>query len=180
MVHALINIIRETSDLPTVDAVAAHANVSKRTVFRLFEDLASLNTAMVDVTRKDTLSKFPPPTPEGSIEERIRMLIEHRVAIYEYIMPIRRVAERLRDTHPDIARTLDSDRRGLHTHINMMFGDYVQRFGDDAAERLDGIELATSWYSWRSLRLEQGCPVDRAKRIVERTVRHLLGVEKLN
>lgn len=173
MVHALLALIYETGDLPGVEAVAERAHVSKRTVFRLFQDVAALHGAVVEIQREEVLRRFPPPMPEGtSLTDRIRLVVQHRADMYEHVMPIRRVAERLRYTVPAISETLASDRLSFRSHVELMFFEDVRVFGREAGDRLHGIELATSWTAWRALRHDQGCSVDRAKRITSNVVRH--------
>lgn len=172
VVDALLTLIHERGDLPGVDAIASRAEVSKRTVFRLFEDLSSLHVAAVELKRTEVMAQFPPPFPSTEpIDERIRQIVDHRASVYEGVMAVRRVAERLRDKVEPIAIALQGDRKAFRVHIDMVFAQHLRdTFGDEADERLHGVEVATSWNTWHTLRNEQGCSVELARNVVMRMV----------
>ena len=94
VVRALLALIRETGEVPTAEVLAQRAQVSRRSVFRLFDDRASLLRATFDFMYRELLEQFPfPGLSNLPIEERVVRLVDHLASIYEYITPVRRVSD---------------------------------------------------------------------------------------
>ena len=176
VVRALLELIRERGEVPSSVEVAKRASVSKRTVFRLFEDMDSLHHAAVQHQRAEVLRRFPPPmSQEGSIEERITALVTHRSLVYEHIMPLRKVAESLKPVSSAVAETLADDRDGFRAHVELLFASDLRGLdAADADDCLHAVELMTSWHAWRALREDQGCSEGAATRVLEAGLRRLL------
>src|SRR5262245_32726547 len=110
VVEAILDLIREGDDNPSVNAVAERSGVSVRSVFRHFDDLETLHTAAIEVHVGQVWPLFELDVPDGPVDGRIAVLVEQRAALFEEIAPIRRVGERLRRTSPAIDSTLAKTR----------------------------------------------------------------------
>jgi len=171
----MLDLMRETGELPTVDAVAARAGVSRRSVFRLFKDTESLIRRASEIQRAEVFERFMPPPPVvGTLQERAAALMAFRVPIYEFVMPTRRIAERRRSRQPGIDRQLAQTRAEFRKQIEVVFGSDLPAEASERADVLDALELAASWGAWRILRDEQGCTVERAQRTTVSTLIALL------
>lgn len=176
VIRAMLDLMRETGEVPSVEAVADRADVSRRSVFRFFANRELLLRATIDLMSAEVRERFPMPEPShGPIAERIARFVEHRVAYYEFITPVRRIAERMKDTAAPVREAQACARTTEREHIGVYFSDLAPQ---DAAERerwIDSIQLVASWNAWAALRLDSGRPVDAARAVVERSLRAIVG-----
>ena len=167
---AMFELIRETGEVPTAQEVALRANLSRRTVFRLFEDLEDVQRAAMEMQRAEVMRRFPAPRGADSVDARIDALVDHRSALYEYIMPLRRVAERLKHRNRLIRESQAKNRLLARAHLQALFADDLPT---DAVERetlLDALLIATAWSAWAHLRCDHDFSVERSKAAMRRLV----------
>ncbi len=170
---AMLELIRETGEVPTADAIAERAGLSRRTVFRLFEDLDDLRRSAVARQREEVWRRFPPPAPSGERDADVEALVAHRAAVYEFIAPVRRVADRLEPQAVFLdARALA--RQAHRLHVELMIGPYLPIGAVDRRDHLDAAAVATSWQAWRALRDELGHDAAHAERVTRVSVLALL------
>lgn len=175
VVRAVLQVVRETGRMPPVAEVAERAGVSRRTVFRLFDDMESLHVAATAVQRAEVMRRFPPPFPLGQpLEERIGLLVEHRAAVYEFIRPLRRVAENFRDESPFVRKDFEQSHAELTTHASLMVGDALPPRDPDRERAVHALGLVTGFGAWRCLREDDGLSVDDAKATTRFAVEGLL------
>ncbi len=170
---AMFDLIRETGEVPTAKEVADRAKLSRRTVFRLFEDLEDVQRAAMEMQRAEVMRRFPPPTGGATRDARIEALVEHRTAIYEYIMPLRRVAERLKHRNALVRESQAKNRKLARAHLQGLFARDLPA-GADRDEVLDALLAATAWSAWAHLRDDHGFDVERSKAAMRRMVAALL------
>jgi TetR/AcrR family transcriptional regulator, regulator of autoinduction and epiphytic fitness len=144
---------------PSLPEVAARAGVSLRSVHNHFDDAEALRA---DVARRQWERFASYTKPVASIAE----LVDARAALYEGVTPVRRAALLSVHESPTIARNLARFDRILRTQLAALFADL-------APDRLDAIELLTSWDAWNRLRTAQGCSVAGARRILTDSIRTL-------
>ena len=177
IVDAMLALLREGNPRPGARDIAARAGVSLRSVFRHFEDLDGLFTAVAARQAERTGQLFDLHVPAGSLDERIAALVEQRARLFEEIAPMRRAALRLAPFHHPIRRRLAESNAVLRRHIGELFA--AELSGLSAAERRDSLEAldaATSWGFWEALRSDQKLSVERAKRVTATTVRSLVEI----
>lgn len=176
IVKAALALVRETGVAPSGDEIAERAGLSRRTVFRLFHDMESLNAAATEHQQAEVVRRFPPPMDaDRPLDQRIAAVVKHRAGVYELIMPMRRVAESMRHESPSVARNLEATRDGFRMHLEFIFGDALTGLASSELEAvLQTLELITSWHGWRALRDDQKCSAKKAARVMETGVRRLL------
>jgi AcrR family transcriptional regulator len=171
IVIAMVDLIRETGEVPTPEVIAERAGVSRRTVFRLFDDLEGLRATVTNHLRQQVATRFPAPEPTGQgFDEKVEALVEHRAKVYEFIAPYRRLADSLERSHPAVAAGLAQGRKGFRMHLEWLLGEHVEPHDQ---ERWHALELVTSWPVWRALREDQHCSAGMAKRILRDLVKRI-------
>ena len=171
VVVAMVDLIRETGEVPTPEVIAERAGVSRRTVFRLFDDLEGLRAAVTNHVRQQVVTRFPAPIPSGrGVHEEVAALVDHRAKVYEFITPYRRLADSLKRSQPAVAAGLAEGRKALRMHLEWLLGEHME---PQDQERWHALELVTSWPTWRALREDQHCSVAMAKRILRDLVERI-------
>lgn len=176
VVRAVLKVARETGQIPTMTKLAALAGVSRRTVFRLFDDMEALHMAANAVQRLEVVTRFPPPFPMGQpLSERIELLVDHRASVYEYIRPLRRIAEGLRDESEAVRTDLERSHAELRMHAALLLHDGLPTAGPERETTIHALGLVTSFQAWRSLREDDHLSEDDARAVMLLSVTRLAG-----
>jgi len=174
--QAVLSIVKQQGGgpVPGASEVAARAGVSERTVFRHFADLDSLFLAAA-AHQRPVLVTYLAPVPDAvELDKRIAAIVKLRAKLYEEISPVRRVAVRLASAHPVMAETLNEAYRGARAQLAAVFAPELKRAGRSRAAVLEELDLLLSWGSWDTLRSQQNCSVDRARKLVTELVTGVL------
>src|SRR6187402_144896 len=101
-VDALLDLLNEGVVRPTAQQVAERSGVSLRSIFRIFDDVESLNAAACarQVTRVRHL--FVDVPAEGDLDSRIDQVVAINGRLYESIAPVRRAALRAAPESPAV------------------------------------------------------------------------------
>ena len=172
---AMFELIRETGEVPTAKEVADRAKLSRRTVFRLFEDLEDVQRAAMEMQRAEVMERFPPPIGGATRDARIDALVDHRAGLYEFIMPLRRVAERLKHRNTLIQQSQATSRVLSRAHLQGLFAKDLPADEASREQVVDALLMATAWSAWAHLRDDHGFGVERSRAAMRRTVASLLG-----
>ena len=108
-VDALLDLLNEGVVRPTAQQVAERSGVSLRSIFRIFDDVESLNAAACarQVTRVRHL--FVDVPADGTLDTRIDQFVTINGRLYESIAPVRRAALRIA---PESVAVQDTLARG--------------------------------------------------------------------
>jgi TetR/AcrR family transcriptional regulator, regulator of autoinduction and epiphytic fitness len=175
VVDAILELLNEGVDRPSVAEIAERAGVSPRSIFRYFDDLESLFAAAIERHLERIRPLFVVPAAHGDTSDRVRSLVRKRADFYEAITPVRRTAERLRERSSVIEYRIERAHETLRQQLVDLFAAELNALDPaEAREVLDGIDLATSWRAWHTMRTEQGCSRRRASAVTERIVLALL------
>lgn len=174
VVDAWLQIMRESGAQPSAQAVAERAEVSLRTVFRLFEDVDTLFAAAVAHQVQRVGGLFAPLDPSGTVPERIVALATRRAELFEEIAPVRRLALSRYD-HATIGEWLQRSHDELRGQLTTLFAVELNELPPSqrpiVVEAIDG---ATGWPVWDALRREQSLDVPTAIDVVVHTLTRLL------
>lgn len=167
VVTAMVEYIRTHGEVPPADVLAELASVSRRSVFRLFEDRADLLRATSDYAYRRLTEEIAVPDLSKATSEAIPfLLVDYFAQVFEFIAPFRRVAERanagkaLIEAERARMKNLFQDRvRGALSALlpaGVLTSPIVQ----------DSIRLVLSWKAWDHLRSEGKCSVEHAKSVM--------------
>jgi AcrR family transcriptional regulator len=174
--RALLDLVRETRQMPTMDAVADRANVSRRSVFRHFADTNELIVAATQLQRDEVFARFHSRDISSLPEPELITAVAQRLGrLWEYISPVRDVARSMRAQNPVIDRMLREDEVTHRNYLNTVFSTSLSLAAEADRELfLRSMVLASSWPTWIGMRRDQQLTVVEARRVMEHTLRSLL------
>jgi AcrR family transcriptional regulator len=174
--RALLDLVRETRQMPTMDAVADRANVSRRSVFRHFADTNELIIAATQLQREEVFARFHSRDISSLPEPELITAVAQRLGrLWEYISPVRDVARSMRALNPVIDRMLREDEGTHRNYLNTVFSTSLNQAAEADRELfLRSMVLASSWPTWIGMRRDQQLTVVEARRVMEHTLRSLL------
>ncbi len=122
VVDALLDLFAEGNLRPGADEIAARSGVSRRSVFRYFDDLDSLDRVAIErqVTRVGHLVELV-DVGAGLLDERIDRLIAQRVRLFEEILPAGRVSRLRAPFEPVVAEELTRSRHLFRRQVELHF-----------------------------------------------------------
>lgn len=178
--RAMLDLVRETRAMPTMDTVADRANVSRRSVFRHYTDTSELLTAAFEMQRAEVFSRFKPRDLSDWAEpDRVRAFAQRAGRLYEYIAAVRSVAIHARDEHPVLDTLLREDDTIHRAFLTTVFGSALEPL--PKAERdllLSALISASAWTTWVALRRDQRLTVLEARRVIEHSILALLAAAR--
>lgn len=177
---AMLELVRETGQMPTTDSVADRAGVSRRSVFRHYADVSELLSAAYELQREDAFTRYPPRDPsQWSESERVQAFTERGTALYEYVSSVRRAAVHMSRDYPvlnDLMRDDDTLHRSL---IAKLFDSSFDKLNaTDRITFLNTMVAASSWSAWEAMRHEQGLDVEAARDVIRTTFNSVLAYAK--
>lgn len=175
VVDAILDLLVEGVTQPTAQMVADRSGISVRSIFRLFDDMASLYQAAAARQAERLVALLVPLAEDGPLTDRIAALVANRADVYEVITPVRRAGVRLADTSEPIARQL---RRAAVLFRRQVARTFRNELADAGPEMLDALDLATSWEAWDRLRTIQRLDTAAAADVLTITVTALLACEQ--
>jgi len=164
VVRALLSLVRERGEVPTAEVIAGRAHVSRRSVFRFFDDRESLLRAAVEFMHRDVLERFPIPDLGGfPVHDRVGRLVEHLAQVYEYITPVRLVSDNLKAGNDIIRREQSRAQAAYRRQIEVQFLDELPVDGPEREIVQDSLQLIASWNAWVFLRCDCKHSTERAR-----------------
>jgi AcrR family transcriptional regulator len=176
VVDALLALFREGQLNPSAAAVADRSGVSLRSVFRYFDDLDEMGRIAIQRHARDVEPMFAlPEIGEGSREERITRLVEHRVQLYDSVAAVVRASLLRAPFQPVIAAGLTARRGALRRQVDRQFAPELrtlparQRFAVSAA-----ADALTSFETLELLRTDRKLSKARAATVLRDSLDQLL------
>ena len=175
--EAILDLILETGDVPSIEAMAERSGVSRRSVFRFFNNKAELYSEMHNLMLQRVRSRFsfPVPDPERSLEETVRLWIDLRIQINEYIMPLRTLVEEKKRGSSLIQDLQKDARQSEQLFIHDLFAPHLHDHAEkEAVQRL--LLLNCSWNVWSVLRNDYGLSIEESRILLEKQIFTVLGI----
>jgi TetR/AcrR family transcriptional regulator of autoinduction and epiphytic fitness len=176
VVGALLDLFEEGDLRPTAAQIAQRAGVSLRSVFQHFESLETLFAAAADLQMERLAPLLVPIPTGGSFAGRLSMLVTRRARVLEAIAPVRRASLRVEPFSNEVRTRLELARARGRKEMERVFARELAAL--PPAERRDvaaALGAAASWSTWEHLRRHQGLSVERARKVLARTIAALLG-----
>ncbi len=177
VVDALLDLYEEGNASPGAQAVAARSGVSRRSLFRYFDDMDELCRAAITRHSERVSHLFEvKDLGEGDVEGRIDRLVEQRMNLFETIAPVRRIAQLRATSQPIIATELEKARAVQRRQLERQFANELDRLdASDRRETMAAADVLTSFESYDLLRRAQGLSLARASEAMRRGLRALIG-----
>jgi AcrR family transcriptional regulator len=158
VVDALLDLFAEGNLRPGADEIAERSGVSRRSVFRYFKDLETLDRVATErqIARVQHLLDVP-ALGSGPLQDRIARLVSQRVALFEAILPVARVSRLRAPYEPVVAEELARSRRVLRRQGERHFDHELKLLsGTHRVAMVSAIELLSSFESYELLRIGHG------------------------
>ena len=174
IVRAQVEHVQETGRLATADEIAERANVSQRSVYRIFGDKATLLREASNYVYRQLAERFPFPELSGLLlQERVYRVVDHLASIYEFITPMKRVLAKS-EIDPEVAlEERERVRARYLARIRDGFSDLVLP-EEPLPVRLRAFALIASWNAWEYLRSEAKLTVEGSKEVIAHTIAAVL------
>ncbi len=169
IVEALLELVAVAEEHPTASAIAKHAGVSRRTLFRHFEDLDSLARAALARQHRHIEETYAPPleSRDESLDTAVEKLTRYLVDVNEAVTPIRRLVQRSGANHRGIGEDLATVRLQRLQRIELLLRRFLPTDRDDRELRLRALDSLSDWSLWHSLRHDQGLPIEETQGVLE-------------
>lgn len=161
VVDAMLDLLRERGEQPSAQEIADRAGVSLRTVFRHHDDMETLLATALEHQMSRVRHYFAPVSAMT-----VEAFVDLRSELFEEIAGVRRAALRHDQTRVIQVGLADS-HRSLRDQAAAAFA--IEGMA------LDGVDMATSWGAWDTLRRDQGLEVEEAKAVMRHVVSRILG-----
>lgn len=178
VVESFLDLLVEGEPHPTARQVSERSGVSMRSIFRLFDDVEALHAAAITAQLYRVQHLIVDLDATGSLERRVKALVDSRAKLFEAISPVRRMAVRLAPKSRPIRADLALANDFFRTQVIELFADeFAARTVSHRRDTVDAVDATASWETWDRLRRVQGVSEHRARRIMLALVRGaLLGV----
>ena len=177
-IDALLDLLTEGVLRPTAQQVAERSGVSLRSIFRIFDDVETLHTEAAARQLERNRHLFVDVAPAGSLDERIGVVVDLHVRLYESVAHVRRAALRAAPESPALQRQLAGVRSWVRKEIDRVFAEDLVRC-DAAAGAAHGttlaaVELALSFEAWDQLTTAQSLERPAVRAVLVRILTALL------
>ena len=177
VVDALLDFYEEDNGSPGAQAIAERSGVSRRSLFRYFDNMDELCRAAIERHTDRVSHLFEIKNlGEGALQGRIDRLVEQRMRLFEAIAPVRRIAQLRAPSQPIIAAELGKMRAIQRRQLERHFTAELDRLdASDRRETLAAADVLTSFESFDLLRQAQGLSHARASEAMRRGLSALIG-----
>jgi len=155
VVDALLDLFAEGNLRPSADEIAARSGVSRRSVFRYFDDLDGLDRVAIErqIARVSHLVELA-GVGEGRLADRIERLVAQRLRLFEAILPVARVSRLRAPFEPVVADELARSRRLFRQQVQRHFAPELTQLAPGERNAVTGAaEVLCSFEGFELLRL---------------------------
>ena len=173
--EALLSLIDEGDLRPTAPRIAARAGVSLRLVFHHFKDLEAVFADAAKRQLGEVIPTLTLVTGEGPLPKRIESFVTERVRLLERVQTIWRAAQLQEPFSTEISRRMAMARSWMRDDVERVFARELGKLrGAERQEVAGALSVAGGMSLWTELRLHQDLPVDKARRVMARTLSRVL------
>ncbi|MFN2363940.1 MAG: TetR/AcrR family transcriptional regulator [Halarsenatibacteraceae bacterium] len=173
---AFLELVEEQKGLPTAREIANKAGLSRRSIFRYFDNIDELVISAYNYQIKLQQEKFPPPeVPKNERDsiEKAPELVDHLILIYEDTSSIRESLS-AQGLPTEVLQKINVLRsQSLRDRIEQHFQDYLNQL-EDKENTLYALEVSLSSDSWDYLRNSCGLSIKKAKQVLKGLLKTVL------
>jgi TetR/AcrR family transcriptional regulator, regulator of autoinduction and epiphytic fitness len=172
---AVLALLEEGDLNPSLESIAARAEVSERSIFAHFGRRESLlqTVSMRQGERIAALVRHLPDT--GPREDRLTAFVDQRARVLEFITPTRRAGRLVEHESTAIHRNIDAMRTVKRAEVERVFAIELDACPPGERRTLAAaLAAASAWNQWESLRAHQGLSASEAAEVMAETMGALL------
>ncbi len=158
VVDALLDLYGEGKVSPSPDEVAERSGVSRRSLFRYFDDLDDLCRAAIDrqTQRASDLIELK-DVGQGALADRVERLTAQRATLFEEIAPAARVGRLRAPYQPIVEDDIRKSRAALGRQIEKHFAPELDELDTDRRrDTLAAADVLCSFETFDLLRTARG------------------------
>jgi AcrR family transcriptional regulator len=158
VVDALLDLFAEGNLRPGADEIAARSGVSRRSVFRYFDDLDTLDRVAIERQHARVAHLIElEGVGQGTLRDRIERMVAQRVRLYDAIAPVARVSRLRAPFERVLGDELRNTRRLFRRQIERHFERELDTMGrGERAATLNAAAVITSFEAYDLLREGHG------------------------
>jgi AcrR family transcriptional regulator len=171
VVDAMLELFAEGNFEPGAQEVAERSGVSRRSVFRYFDDMETLGRLAIQRMHDRLSRSMRPDEPVSApLADRIASLARQRARLFEIGAPAARVLRLRAPFNPLMAEELEKNRLLLDSQVETYFAAEFDAMDPSLRpELLAAVQMLYAFEPFESL-LVRGVPHQRAIEVVERAV----------
>lgn len=176
VVDALLDLYQEGVISPGAQDVADRSSVSRRSLFRYFDDMDELCRVAIDRQSARVSHLFEiEDLGEGPLAARIDRIVRQRTQLFEAIAPVARIVRLRAPFMPIIAEELARSATLLRAQLARHFARELDGLGTDArSETLAAADVLASFESFDLMRRAQSLSLGDAGAAMRRGLAALL------
>jgi AcrR family transcriptional regulator len=176
VVDALLDLYAEGNMRPGADEVAKRAGLSRRSVFRYFDDLDDLDRTAIARQQERVRPLWDiRDLGEGTLSARIEAIAAMRCTLFEAVGPAARVSRMRAPIHPVIARELAESRKLFIRQVERQFAPELNALPEEERDRtVAALDVICSFESFDLMRVAHGMSVDEVRAAMAAALRVLL------
>jgi AcrR family transcriptional regulator len=176
VVDALLDLYGVGKISPSADEVAEKSGVSRRSLFRYFDDLDDLCRAAIDrQTQRASHLLLLKELGQGVLADRIDRLTAQRAALFEAIAPAARVGRLRAPYQPMVEEDMRKSRALLGRQVERHFAPELDALNPDRRhDTLAALDVLCSFETFDLLRKAQGHSKTQYERTLQLALTALL------
>jgi AcrR family transcriptional regulator len=158
---ALLDLLVDGNLRPTAKEIAERAGVSVRSVYVHFDDLEDLFCVAAKRHFARVAPMLEPPPATGSLTERARAFVEHRVRLYAKLGAVARATQLQAPFSPTLARIVRDAHGRSSAELERVFATELDAMpADTRGQTVAVLDALTNPRSWEIVRELHDVPVD--------------------
>ena len=176
VVDALLDLYAEGNLRPGADEVAKRAGLSRRSVFRYFDDLDDLDRTAIARQQERVRHLWDiRGLGEGSLPDRIQAMAAMRCTLFETVGPAARVSRMRAPIHPVIASELGESRKLFIRQVERQFApELAIRQPEERKRLVAALDVACSFEAFDLMRMAHGMSVPQIREAMAAALTALL------
>ncbi len=179
VVDALLDLISEGNLAPSAEAIAARAGVSRRSIFRYFDDLADLQRAAIQRQLERLGALLTADLEEHApASERVRAFVQRRLRLYEAGGPAMRVTRMRAPLNPVFAEQLRAARQHFADEVRRVFSPELSPLSEPERQRTVAmVDAVASFETCEVLQGSHGLHGEELEATLTAAIARLLGID---